>query len=50
MSAPIESGFAGHAAGLLVVLACFLAVKRGLSVFAVLYGAVALCAVAVWVQ
>jgi PTS system mannose-specific IID component len=50
MPALLEPGLRAEAAGLAVVLASFLAVKKGLSALAILYGAVALCAVAVWLR
>lgn len=50
MPAPLEPGLRAEAAGLAVVLASFLAVKKGLSALTILYGAVALCAIAVWLR
>ena len=47
---PLEPGLWVQAAGLLVVLASYGAVKKGLPALAILYGAVALCAVVVWTR
>lgn len=47
---PLEPGLLTQAAGLFVVLASYAAVKKGLSALATLYGAVALCAVFVWMR
>lgn len=50
LPAPFEPGLGAQAAGLLVVLASYAAVKKGLSALAILYGAAALCAVVVWIR
>jgi len=50
LPAPLEPGPGAQAAGLLVVLASYAAVKKGLSALAILYGAAALCAVVVWIR
>jgi len=50
LPAPLEPGLWVKAAGLLVVLAGYAAVKKGLSALAILYGAVALGAVVVWIR
>jgi len=48
--APLEPGLWLKAAGLIVVLAGYAAVKKGLSAIVILYGAVALGAVVVWIR
>ena len=50
LPAPLEPGLRVQAAGLLVVLAAYAALQKGLSALAILYGAVALCAVVVWIR
>lgn len=47
---PLEPSLWVQAAGLLVVLASYGAVKRGLPALAILYGAVALCVAGVWLR
>ena len=50
LPSPLEPGPWVPAAGLLVVLASYGAVKKGLPALAILYGAVALCASVVWLR
>lgn len=50
LPAPLEPGLSMQSAGLIVVLVSYLAVKKGLSALAILYGAVILCAAVLWLR